>query len=737
VSADQWTARLQRLHHPRVVVITGAMLIGVGAGLGAVLFRELINAVTRLATGVADHSDVGRAANPHLPWLGIWFVVLVPVVAGLVYGPLVARFAPQARGHGVPEVMVAVAVNGGRIPAKVAVVKALASALCIGAGGSVGREGPIVQIGSALGSVVGRLTRAPGNRLRTLVACGAAAGIAATFNAPVAGVFFALELILRDFAAESFGLVVLSSVTASVIGRGLLGDIPFLSLPPFTVDNPRQYLLFAVLGLVGALAGTAFSRVLYAIEDLCDAAWERTGLPEWARPAVGGVLLGLLLLALPQMYGVGYPVLSASVAGHYTVLFLLLLAIGKIVATSLTIGIGGSGGVFAPSLFIGAALGDAFGQLVAAADPTLAGRPGAYALVGMAAVFAGSARAPITAVIIMFELTGEYTIILPLMLAVVVATAVSRAISPDTIYTRKLARRGIDLDAARSSGTDTGGASSLLATVSVREVMGPVPSPVSGSTPTRQLLDILMRERSAVPVLDEHGYAGTVSVLELDGAAERATASDIAVLPDVLHPEDSAEHALQVLAAGAVGGSPVLDGDDLVGWLDHRALVVALARRRRPEPEPAPKPAPNPASGLASAGSASAAHPQLNSQAQPGQPDRDPEDPPRNPPQQHRPDPGAGDEADRQRQGGQPDHRSADREQQRGHRVADPQQDVLHRVQPLRGLLRKDRREQRQDHHPGPGSEVAAVDGDQPHPHRQPDARVPGFDRTRGPHGSA
>lgn len=602
--------------------------------------------------------------------------------------------------------MVAVAVHGGRIPAKVAVVKALASALCIGAGGSVGREGPIVQIGSALGSVVGRLTRAPGNRLRTLVACGAAAGIAATFNAPVAGVFFALELILRDFAAESFGLVVLASVTASVIGRGVLGNTPFLALPPFTVDNPRQYLLFAVLGLVGALAGTLFSRVLYAVEDLCDAGWARTRLPEWARPALGGLLLGLVLLALPQMYGVGYPVLSSAVAGRYTVLFLLLLALGKVVATSLTIGIGGSGGVFAPSLFIGAALGDAFGQVAAALDPSLAGRPGAYALVGMAAVFAGSARAPITAVLIMFELTGEYTIILPLMLAVVVATATSRAISPDTIYTRKLARRGIDLDAARTPGTaaDSGQApAGALATVPVGEVMGPVPAPVSGTTSIAGLLEVLLRERSAVPVLDEHGYAGTVSVLELDGAPEDATAADIAVLPDALAPGDSVEHALQVLAGGAVGGTPVLDGDRLVGWLDHRALVVALARQRRPKPLPAAKPDRSVPGG----------QPQLNGQSEAGQSDPDAEQPSGDASQQNRADPGAGDEPERQRKRGQPDDRPTDGEDHGGNRITEPQQHILDRIEPMGALGREHRREQGEHDHPGAGAEIPAVDGHQ------------------------
>jgi chloride channel protein, CIC family len=239
-------------------------------------------------------------------------------------------------------------------------------------------------------------------------------------------------------------MVVLSSVTASVIGRGVLGDEPFLTLPSFHVDHLTQYPLFALLGLAAGLVGVGFSRVLYAVEDACDWSWRG---PEWARPAVGGLLLGLVLLVLPQMYGVGYPVLGTAVAGGYGITFLLVLLVGKLVACSLTIGIGGSGGVFAPSLFCGAMTGAAFGEVVHAIAPASGGSVGAYALIGMGAVFAGAARAPITAVVILFELTGEYTIILPLMLAIVLATGISHTVSRDTVYTRKLLRRGIDIDA--------------------------------------------------------------------------------------------------------------------------------------------------------------------------------------------------------------------------------------------------------------------------------------------------
>ena len=382
---------LDRLRRAPVGLVGLALLIGAGAGLGAVAFRYLILAFTLLFTGTADYSDAGRAPHPALPALGPWFLLLVPVVGGLIYGPLVYRFAPEARGHGVPEVMLAVTRRGGRIPMRVAVVKSLASALCIGSGGSVGREGPIVQIGSALGSSIGQWLRVPPHRLRLMVACGAAGGISATFNAPIAGVFFALEIILRHFNAESFGIVVLSSVTASIVGRAFLGDTPFLTLPAFSVHSPLEYLAYAGLGLLAGLLGWAFARVLYLIEDACDWAWRG---PEWLRPAVGGLLLGALLLALPQMYGVGYPVLQNGIEGRYTLAFLIVLLVAKMLATSLTIGVGGSGGVFAPSLFIGAMAGTAFGIVLQALFPALHVSPGAYGLIGMAAVFAGASHAP-------------------------------------------------------------------------------------------------------------------------------------------------------------------------------------------------------------------------------------------------------------------------------------------------------------------------------------------------------
>jgi CIC family chloride channel protein len=558
----------------RGILLALALAVGAGAGLGAVAFRWLITGATQLFAGTQDYAGThGHPAHPGLVWLGPWFIVLAPAIGGLLYGPLVSRFAREARGHGVPEVMYAVAQRGGRIAGRVAVVKALASALCIGSGGSVGREGPIVQIGSALGSWIGRFARVPEARLRTLVACGSAAGIAATFNAPIAGVMFALELLLRDFAAEAFGIVVLSAVTASVVGRAVFGNTPFLHLPPFSLVSPVEYGLYAGLGLVAGLVGILFTRILYAVEDVCDWAWRG---PEWARPAAGGLLLGLVLLVLPQLYGVGYPVLQSGVEGRYALGFLLVLMLGKMVATSLTIGIGGSGGVFAPSLFIGAMLGAAFGGIAHAVIPAMTGPIGAYALVGMGAVFAGAARAPITAVLIMFELTGEYAIILPLMLAIVVASGISHWLSRDTVYTLKLRRRGVDLQ--------THAGDWRLRTVRVEDVMLALPPALPADLALPQAARALLTgEHPVLPVIDRSRLLGVVSAravseaLANDTETKGITVGHLAELPPAVTTGTMLADALESLVTSDATGVPVVDADrQLLGWLTHQAVLRAV-----------------------------------------------------------------------------------------------------------------------------------------------------------------
>jgi CIC family chloride channel protein len=549
LAARPWIGRAGGwLRGSRSGLFVMALLVGVGSGLGAVVFRYLIYGFTWLATGHVAFGQQGRVASAHLPWLGLGFFVVIPVIGGLIYGPLIYRFAREARGHGVPEVMIAVAENGGRIRPQVSAVKAVASALCIGVGGSVGREGPIVQIGSALASSLGQWVRMPENRLRALVACGAAGGIAATFNAPVTGVFFGIELILREFSIEAIFTVMLASMVADVISQLFVGSGPFLAgFPPgIALHHARTYLLIALLAVLAALIGLAFKAILYKTEDICDRLWK--GRPEWARPAVGGIALGLLLLALPQMYGVGYPVMYKAVGGGYLLWFLIVLAAAKMIATSLTIGIGGSGGVFAPSLFIGATSGMAFGEIAGHLLGPAAGQPALYAVVAMGAVFAAAARAPLTSLASVVEMTGDYTLTLPVMLAVAIATAVSRALSYGTIYTTKLLRRGTDIDRPTPAHA--------FEDLTVADAMHPLPAPLA-----------------VAPAQVGQGDEPVAVAAVLPGAVTYQRE------PQALFATESLAQALRQLVIYGRDGLPVLspDGQHVQGWITNPGVLQAVA----------------------------------------------------------------------------------------------------------------------------------------------------------------
>ena len=555
--ALSWAGRASGwLRASRGGLFTIALVVGAGSGLGAVAFRYLIYFFTWLATGHVQFGQQGRVGSAHFPALGLGFFIVIPVIGGLIYGPLIYRYAREARGHGVPEVMIAVAEGGGRIRPQVAAVKSLASALCIGTGGSVGREGPIVQIGSALASSLGQWVRMPENRLRILVACGAAGGISATFNAPLTGVFFGVEVILREFSIEATFTVMLSAMIADLVGRQFEGSAPFLSgLPPgIALHHLSSYLLIAALAVIAALIGLAFAKILYATEDLCDKVWGSR--PEWARPAAGGIALGLLLLALPQMYGVGYPVMYKAVGGSYALWFLIVLTAGKIIACSLTIGIGGSGGVFAPSLFIGATSGMAFGEIAGHLLGPAAGQPALYAVVAMGAVFASAARAPLTSVASVVEMTGDYTLTLPVMLAVAIATATSRALSYGTIYTTKLLRRGTDIDHPPSADP--------FEDLTAADAMHPFAAPLT-----------IAAGPPGVPGSDRAPLPGPITHQHH---------------PQMLFGSESLTQALRQLELYGRDGLPVIsaDGQYLQGWITSQNVLQAVARHMHAVPAAPP-----------------------------------------------------------------------------------------------------------------------------------------------------
>jgi CIC family chloride channel protein len=594
----QWQRRLtvrlsgwlDRRQPPETVVLMGtALLVGLGAGVGAIIFRWLIDLVQRISF---------EGLNGASPILGDYVLILAPALGGLLVGPLIYFFAREAKGHGVPEVMEAVALKGGRIRPIVVVIKSLASSITIGTGGSAGREGPIVQIGSALGSTLGQILRMSDERIRNLVACGAAGGIAATFNAPIAGVIFAMEVILGEFTTRYFAMVVLSSVTASVVGRIAFGNIPAFTVPAYDLISPWALVFYSIMGLLAALVAVAFTRILYLLEDLFDS-WQ--WFPEYLKTPIGGVLLGVggLLFFRANIaqgwgvpgnpvafYGVGYEAMEWALLGQGTIPLLLALTGIKILATSLTIGSGGSGGVFAPSLFIGSMFGGAFGHVVHGWFPAVSSTPGAFALVGMAAVFAGAARAPITSVIILFEMTDDYRLILPLMLATVLSTILAEYLSKDSIYTFKLARRGIRLERGKDIDVMQG--------VLVGEAMTTDVDTVSADLELIEL-DRLFAEthHHGFPVLDENGELyGVATIQDLARAKERGTwenrtVREIATRSVVtVFADDPMWVALKRLGTRDVGRLPVVDRQQphrLLGLIRRsdivRAYQVGIGRR--------------------------------------------------------------------------------------------------------------------------------------------------------------
>jgi len=417
-----------------------ALIIGLLGGLCSVGFRELIHIIQ-----LGSWSQSGNLVD-HIRTLPWWWKIGIPTFGGLLVGLIIHNFAREAKGHGVPEVMEAVALRGGRIRPRIVFAKMIASGICIATGGSVGREGPIVQIGSSLGSTIGQWLKISEGRLRTLVGCGAAAGIAATFNAPVAGTLFAVEVILGDFGVSQFSPIVISSVSATIVSRYFNGDFSAFNVPAYSLNNPLEIFAYATLGIIAGFVAVAFVKSLYKFEDI----FENLSMYPPLKTIIGGFLIGLIALKYPEVLGLGYETIDQALNGNMIIDLLLILIVVKIFAVSITIGSGGSGGILAPSLFIGAMTGGVIGMAVNILWPGAVASPGAYALVGMGAVVAAGTYAPITAILIIFELTNDYKIILPLMISCIIATILAAKIQEGSIYTIKLLRRGLNINKGRS-----------------------------------------------------------------------------------------------------------------------------------------------------------------------------------------------------------------------------------------------------------------------------------------------
>lgn len=571
--SNRLRAWVDQAQPPELALVLGtSLLVGLGTGLGSVVFRWLLRWFSRLAF------EVIPARRP----VGPLYIVIVPAVGGLLVGPLTYFFAREAKGHGVPEVMQALALRGGRIRPIVALIKTVASAITIGTGGSAGQEGPIVQIGAALGSSVGQFLHLSRVRIRNLVACGAAGGIAAVFNAPIGGVLFAVEVLLGELNVGNFANVVVAAVAAGIVSRAVFGSFPAFRVPAYTLVTSWELVFYALLGVLAGIVAVIYIRVLYATEDL----FERWQAPEYLKPAVGGLGVGLIATQYPGVLDGGYDVIEQVLHGEVIVGTLLALLVLKLIATSLTLGSGGSGGVFAPALFLGAALGGIFGYVVHSWLPAITAPAGAYALVGMAAVFAGSAHAPMTAIIILFEMTGDYRIILPLMLATVIGTLVSQRLHRESIYTLKLLRRGIRLERGRDVD--------VMQSVHVEEVMTRDVDTVSADMTLDELAEAFARtHHHGFPVLDEKGdLYGIVTIQDLNSALARPDfhalrVRDIATHPPVVaYPDETMWNVLRRMAPRDLSRLPVVSRENpkkLVGLVRRRDIVkaynVAMVRR--------------------------------------------------------------------------------------------------------------------------------------------------------------
>jgi CIC family chloride channel protein len=586
---------LERSNPPEWATVMGtALLVGLGAGLGAVVFHLLIETSQWL------FFDLGSRI---FAFLGDYYVLVIPALGGLVGGPLVYFFAREAKGHGVPEVMEAVALKGGRIRPRVAVVKSLASSICIGSGGSVGSEGPIVQIGAALGSTVGQFLRLSDERIQNLVACGAAGGIAAVFNAPIAGTIFALEVILGEFRSTYFGAVVMSAVIADVVVHAFEGAERAFSVPAYELFGPSELILYALLGVAIAPISVLYSHTIDRMEDVFDN-WKQA--PDYLKAMIGGLLVGVLGvlvvyvgtqvfpdgnltlpwesngLPMPSMFGVGYEIVNFALLGKLTFGAAVALMVLKLMVTGLTLGSGGSGGIFAPALFMGAMVGAAFGFLVNQVVPGHTGPIGAYALVGMAAFFAGTAHAPATSILILFEMTGDYNIILPLMFATVISLLISRAIEPESIYTLKLAKRGIRLHGGRDVD--------LLEGVTVGETMHRDYEAVEPDMPLAELIAAFeSTHHHGFPVVEPDGKLfGIVTLTDLseamhDNHIEGLTVRDIATSHDMLvaYPDETLATAMLRMGVRGVGRLPVVSRDDpthFEGMVRRESVILAYNR---------------------------------------------------------------------------------------------------------------------------------------------------------------
>ena len=560
---------------PRAGPMVLAAVVGLGAGLAAVGFSPLVELSDHFFFDILKDDWLGGLPNARL--------ILIPAIGGLLVGPITYILAPGARGHSVPEVMVALDSRGGRLPATSAAGKIVAATLTIGSGGSVGRQGPVVFLGAAFGSLAGRILQLNEQTMRLLAAAGAAGGVAAIFNAPIAGVFFALEVLLRRFSTRNFSVVVLSSVVATVTAIALRGDELAIPVPSYDFSNALEAPLFAVLGVGCGILGVAFIRLFYWIEDRFTRV---SGLPGWLLPAIGGAMVGALALLDSSILGIREDARDSALLGNEAIEAMLLLLLLKLAATSITAGSGGSGGVFFPTLFMGAMVGGVFGEVGNLLLPDIVEEPGAFASVGMAATFAGASRAPITSVLFLVEMTDDFGLMVPLLIAVAAATFVSQLLSRGTIYSIKAERLGVQIEEDVEP-------INVMAQLRVSDAMSPM---MEAFGPDTTLDEITLAfegdpDPIALVVRDNGEIYGILTGADIGEALahgeQHATAADICnTRMRTIHPDQTLLEALNVFTSQNLRALPVVEEDNPwqpAGLLRRadimRAYAAAVDRR--------------------------------------------------------------------------------------------------------------------------------------------------------------
>ena len=561
------------------VMATLALLVGAGAGLGA---AALVWGITFLSGSVAAIAEALSGS------LGRGFIIAVPAVGGLLVGFLLQAGAKDQRGLDVSHLIAALATRSVTLSPLLALAKAAAGVITIASGGSAGREGPIVHIGAAIGVAAGRHYRLNDRRITALVAAGAAGGIAATFNAPLAGIMFALEVVMGDFALPAFGVLVVAAASAAGVARALIGDAPAFVVPTQALTSAWSLLHYPVLGLLAALAAGLFIRLLLSSEQRASA-WN---IPPFLKPALGGLGVGVLAYFAPQVLGMGFLPIEQALRGNMGFTMLAMLALTKMLATALTLGSGGGGGIMAPVLFIGAMLGGAYGQAAHLLTPALAAAGGGeYALAGMAALLAATMRAPITAVLLIFEMTQDYHLAPALLVATLVSVLAARLFGVPNVYTAQLQRNGIDVRVRRDVN--------LMQTIVTEDAMTPAAA-LHFVAPAMTLGDLAVQFQESghhgfIVLDDNNELFGIVTLADLEQAMARRiappTVADICTRNTMtIFPDETLDDALRHFASLDIGRIPVVERRNprrVLGMVRRSDIVRAYARALVAAPEDA------------------------------------------------------------------------------------------------------------------------------------------------------